>query len=90
MLRKRVVIPSNHCRSIDPAITRVTVGSLKVVFNIYKTLLCASSVNFAAALNGQFKEARGNVLPLDDVDVAVFRMYVDWLYKGDLPNDDFS
>ncbi|MBE7180246.1 MAG: BTB/POZ domain-containing protein [Terriglobus roseus] len=49
---------------------------------MHRSLLTASSENFAAALTGRFFEASKNTLSLPDTDATIFSHYTDWLYSG--------
>ncbi|KAF2100836.1 hypothetical protein NA57DRAFT_74435 [Rhizodiscina lignyota] len=68
--------------AIDLATTQVMIGDNAKSYNVYKALLCASSKNFNAALNGQFRDGQLNELKLDDIQEEVFEDYVDWLFAG--------
>ncbi|KAF2100835.1 hypothetical protein NA57DRAFT_54909 [Rhizodiscina lignyota] len=76
--------------TIDTTIAIVKVGTDGKTYNVHKALLCASSENFAAALNGPFKEGRENTIVLDDMEGKSFRRYLDWLYRGRFFNSNLE
>lgn len=65
-------------------IVTVTVGPEKKQYKIYKDLICYHSEYFRKAFNGPWKEAEEGVV-LDDVEVGVFNIFVDWLYTQTIP-----
>lgn len=64
------------------------VGPDRTPFIIHKELLCDSSPYFAAALKGDFKEAKDNTVELLDDDVTVFKYFQIWLYSGKISSQD--
>ncbi|THY33022.1 hypothetical protein D6D01_02392 [Aureobasidium pullulans] len=67
----------------SPMIT-VRVGPKRQKFCIHKGVLCSNSEYFTKALSGQFKEAKTNIIELDDINVMLFKILVAWLYTGKL------
>ncbi|CAN9369243.1 unnamed protein product [Alternaria alternata] len=65
-------------------VVAIKVGPAETVFRIHKDALCRESEYFRAAYNGRWKEAEEG-LTLDDVEVGVFKTFVHWLYKQQLP-----
>ena len=61
----------------------VKVGPNEKEYRVHHALLCASSTNFAAALNGGFQEGREKIITLADTSEQLFEHYVDWLYGQD-------
>jgi len=57
-------------------------------FCLSKALLCLSSTYFKVALKGDFREAKENVIHLDDEDAQVFRAYATWLVTKKLTRKD--
>lgn len=52
------------------------------IFRIHKQLLCDVSLFFTAALNGEFKEAKSQIIELPEEDPAVFEHFQLWIYSG--------
>ena len=48
-------------------------------------MLCQASAYFAAALNGNFKEARDQTIELPEDDVEIITYFQYWLYCRDIP-----
>lgn len=63
----------------------VTVGETAKTFRLHKDLLCRRSKYFDAAFNRGFKESETYELKLPEEDEAAFGLFVDWLYRGSLP-----
>ncbi|KAK0658560.1 hypothetical protein DIS24_g4544 [Lasiodiplodia hormozganensis] len=55
-------------------------------FYIHRGLICEVSPCFDAALNGYFKEAKDNVIYVDEEDSSAFRDFYRWLYDHRLPD----
>ena len=64
----------------------MTVGSqdASITWYLPKALLTHHSPFFAAALNGSFAEAKLNSVTMPDDDLNVFRLWVQWLYVGNV------
>ncbi|KAB2580704.1 hypothetical protein BFW01_g6821 [Lasiodiplodia theobromae] len=69
-------------------ILRVIVGQgeQQSHFYVHRGVICAVSPCFDAAFNGYFKEAKDNVIYLDEDDSSVFRDFYKWLYTRCLPD----
>jgi hypothetical protein len=63
----------------------VKVGSEEKKYLVHKALLSHHSGYFRGALSSSFKETDNGVIPLDDVDTEVFDVFVNWIYKDQLP-----
>ncbi|KAF2215100.1 hypothetical protein CERZMDRAFT_7580, partial [Cercospora zeae-maydis SCOH1-5] len=59
-------------------------------FKVHKGVLCFYSAYFEACLNGEFAEARREVVDLVEEDPKTFRHFVAWLYTRQLPIDHES
>ena len=66
--------------------TTVTVGpqDAATTWHLPKALLIHKSPFFAAALNGPFAEAKLNSVVMLDDDPNVFRLWVEWLFVGQI------
>lgn len=60
-------------------------GPALTTFHLHETLVCASSRFCNSAVNGSWKESKSRSILLDDVDASIFRIYVSWLYRKQLP-----
>ena len=58
----------------------MNVGENSKLYGVHKDLLCACSSNFAAALNGNFKEGKTQSIAVPDVSEHIFEAFLDWLY----------
>jgi len=63
----------------------VFVGSTKVPLFVHQDLLTYHSTFFAAALNGNFREADDRAVTSAESDPWTFEMFVHWLYHQALP-----
>ncbi|KAF2100838.1 hypothetical protein NA57DRAFT_74437 [Rhizodiscina lignyota] len=61
----------------------VRVGYAATSFSVHKSLLCLSSHEFSRVLDSDSRQHV--VLEVADAEVRVFKMYMDWLYQGQLP-----
>lgn len=65
----------------------VEVGAGKKQFLIHKNLLLGHASDFfTAALCGQFVEAQTDIIILPEEEPAAFELFVDWLYRGRIPD----
>ncbi|KAL1635480.1 hypothetical protein SLS58_010237 [Diplodia intermedia] len=73
----------------EQGIVTLKVGPYGKAFLIHKSILCAQSPYFRAALvKGRWKEGQDNTIVLDETDPAVFsQLVVNWLYTGEVPED---
>ncbi|KAF1985549.1 hypothetical protein K402DRAFT_378801, partial [Aulographum hederae CBS 113979] len=55
-------------------------GNKERTWTIHETLLCSQSKFFVKACKGDFKEAKGTRIILDDVEPPVFELFIQWLY----------
>lgn len=55
-----------------------------------KELITKSSPFFAAALNGNFREANSKVVNLPEDDIDAFALFVRWLYVGEINGQLFG
>lgn len=60
----------------------VLVGDKKQLFTVYKDVICASSKFFKAACSERWIEGKEKKISLPEVEPALFRSYVAWLYSG--------
>lgn len=60
----------------------VRVGADRQEFCIHKEVLSLHSTYFAKALCGQFLEAQTRTFELEDIHIALFKVFVAWLYTG--------
>jgi hypothetical protein len=60
----------------------VLVGDKKQLFTVYKDVICASSKFFKAACSERWIEGKEKKVSLPEVEPALFRSYVAWLYSG--------
>lgn len=72
---------SVHRKNFD-TIVQVKVGPEKNTFNIHKSILCNAGPYFKAALEGNFSEARDQILELPEDEPAVFERFQLWLYTN--------
>ena len=68
-------------RSLYDEIVHVKVGANKIDYGVHKGLLCHYSSYFAAALNGNFKEAKENTVELLEDSPKTFEQFNLWLYS---------
>ncbi|MCJ1299276.1 hypothetical protein MMC08_002068, partial [Hypocenomyce scalaris] len=66
--------------SLYDEIVHVKVGANKIDYGVHKDLLCHYSSYFAAALNGNFKEAKENTVELVEDSPKLFEQSQLWLY----------
>lgn len=82
----KLIIRANRFSLSGPTIEfRVGAGAALVTFHLHETLVCASSRFCNCAVNGTWKESKSRSILLDDVDASIFRIYVSWLYRAQLP-----
>ena len=76
------------CRLQDCASIAVKVGpeSHSVTWNLPKDLLVHHSLFFSAALDGQFLESHSNSVSLPEDDPDTFKLFIQWLYLGSIPD----
>ncbi|KAF8858674.1 hypothetical protein BDZ45DRAFT_389717 [Acephala macrosclerotiorum] len=67
---------------VDTAV--ILVGNEQAPISLHKSRLCAVSDLFEKAFNGPFKETCEKQMVLDDIDIAVFDSFVEWLYHGSI------
>ncbi|KAI4616875.1 hypothetical protein J4E83_006457 [Alternaria metachromatica] len=72
-------------------VVAIAIGPSKTIFRIHESLLCSKSEYFRTAYNGRWKDSTDGVV-LEDVDVGVFKLFVNWLYTSKVPEnfDDLS
>lgn len=63
---------------------KILVGPDKQPFIIHRELLCETSSYFAAALQGEFKEAKEQRIEMLEEDVAMFQSFQIWLYSDNI------
>ncbi|KAH0292958.1 hypothetical protein M436DRAFT_78351 [Aureobasidium namibiae CBS 147.97] len=68
----------------DTPMVTIEVGAEKEHFVVHKSILCAKSSYFDRALSGSFQEAITRFFQLPDISPVLFRIFVAWLYYGDL------
>ncbi len=61
---------------------KVIVGPQQEEFTVHKTLLCAASEFFKAALSSNFIEGKEQKVTLPEDDPQYFQLVYDWLYSG--------
>ncbi|KAH7094591.1 hypothetical protein FB567DRAFT_574567 [Paraphoma chrysanthemicola] len=71
--------------AVGGSFVTVKVGSESKIYHIHKPLLIHHPGYFRNALRGSWKEAQEGVVTLADVDSGIFNVFVEWLYKGDVP-----
>jgi hypothetical protein len=62
----------------------IEVGAEKEHFVVHQSLLCTKSPYFDKALSGSFQEAITRFIRLPDISPVLFRIFVAWLYHGNL------
>lgn len=62
----------------------IEVGTEKEHFVVHQSFLCAKSPYFDKALSGSFQEAITRFVRLPEVSLVLFRIFVAWLYYGNL------
>ena len=62
----------------------VLVGETEQRFTLHKGIVTQHSAFFRAACNGKFKESIEETVRLPEVDVAIFKIYVQWIYTGEI------
>jgi hypothetical protein len=60
----------------------VLVGPKKVEIYVHEIILSSSSAYLKNALKSEWQDSHKKQIVLRDVDVASFRIYVNWLYTG--------
>jgi hypothetical protein len=68
----------------DTHMVTIEVGIEKEHFVVHQSFLCAKSQYFVKALSGSFQEAITRFIRLPDISPVLFRIFVAWLYHGDL------
>ncbi|KAL8869640.1 MAG: hypothetical protein Q9198_007832 [Flavoplaca austrocitrina] len=73
----------------DTQLVTVNVGSSEAAesWTIHKRLLAHHSPYFAAAFNGNFTESATNTVCFVEDDPDAFKLFVQWLYSGELVRD---
>ncbi|KUJ08295.1 uncharacterized protein LY89DRAFT_725196 [Mollisia scopiformis] len=66
----------------------ILVGEDKYPYTLHKSRLCAISDFFEKAFTGLFKEANEKQMILNDVDIATFDGFVEWLYQNSISLSD--
>jgi len=66
-------------------VVKISIGPDKKMYNVHKNLICHHSEYFRTAYNGHWKEAEDGVA-LDDINPAVFNIFVHWLYAQEVPS----
>ncbi|KAH7084926.1 hypothetical protein BKA63DRAFT_498491 [Paraphoma chrysanthemicola] len=66
----------------------VEIGPNRMKHYVHKALLQYHSEYFRNALRGPWKEAMDGVVSLEDVQPAVFSLFVHWLYSQSFPTSD--
>ncbi|OAX80011.1 hypothetical protein ACJ72_05662 [Emergomyces africanus] len=56
-------------------------------FYVHKAVVCTQSPVLAAAMDGQFREARTDIMHLYGFDVATVKRMIDYLYTGQFNGD---
>lgn len=62
----------------------IEVGAEKEHFVVHQSFLCAKSLYFEKALTGSFQEATTRFVRLPEFSPILFRIFVAWLYDGNL------
>ncbi|KAE8843642.1 hypothetical protein HRS9122_04745 [Pyrenophora teres f. teres] len=73
-----------------PSVFTATAGDIVILkigpgtcdYRVHHALLTHHSEYFRKALCGDWKEAREGVVPLLDVELQIFKFFVEWLYTG--------
>lgn len=60
-------------------------GPSQTLYVVQKSFLVYYSEYFRAALSGTWKEVQDNCFVLENVDIPVFNLFVDWMYTHTLP-----
>ncbi|KAI9053316.1 hypothetical protein LZ554_002279 [Drepanopeziza brunnea f. sp. 'monogermtubi'] len=68
-------------------IVHIYVGKKRKHFPVHKRLICEKSEYFNAAFTGSFRESNGEMY-LEEGDVEVIRLFVDWLYSSRVAQQD--
>jgi hypothetical protein len=68
----------------DTHMVTIEVGAEKEHFVVHQSFLCARSPYFVKALSGSFQEAITRFIRLPDISPVLFRIFVAWLYHGDI------
>ncbi|KAF1960097.1 hypothetical protein CC80DRAFT_582457 [Byssothecium circinans] len=71
-------------------IVTIKVGAEKTEYVVHKAFLVYYSDYFKKALEGPWKEAEDNAITLEDVEVEVFNVFVNWLYTQQLPRNRYE
>jgi hypothetical protein len=67
----------------------VKVGTEEKEYTLHKKLLAFHSGFFRRALSGSFKETDDSYIPLEDVEVKAFDVFVDWIYRKKLSEEAY-
>ncbi|KAI4679903.1 hypothetical protein J4E81_010308 [Alternaria sp. BMP 2799] len=81
-----VLLPSIAATS--PTVV-VKVGTEGKEYILHTELLKHHSGYFRGALSGAFKETDDGVVPITDVEIDAFDVFVDWIYRGTVTTDLF-
>ena len=76
---------TNILRSLIGGLVTLYVGPDRKKLIVHKKLLCDSSDYFAAAFEGNFKEASEGVIEMIDDDVEAVGCFLEYLYRGRVP-----
>lgn len=84
---RKVLLIHLRCVARKGAIADVVVeiGTEHMKYHLQKSFLTHYSDYFKKALMGPWEEAEKGIIPLHDVEPAVFNIFVDWLYTQKLP-----
>lgn len=69
---------------LDAQITCILVGPDKQKFSVHKALLCDRTEYFRSAYNTGLKEAQEHLFTVEDIESAIFAVFVTWLYTSDI------
>lgn len=64
----------------------VKIGPQQKQYRIHKGLITYHSEYFGSAYSGQWKEADEKDVVLEDIEPAIFDVFVQWLYTQDMPS----
>ena len=74
-----------YSHSLEPPV-KIIVGKKRMqeIFYVHPSLLCEKSEYFRACLQSHFSEAQSREVRLLDEKPKAFRLFLKWLYTGDL------
>ncbi|OSS51335.1 hypothetical protein B5807_03985 [Epicoccum nigrum] len=73
----------------EQSVTATEIGPDRIQYTVHPGLLAHHSEYFKRALNGSWIEAEERLIKLEDVDCETFKIFLEWLYTGRYPKDDF-